>query len=213
MSKIPNSIKNKAEKILRRMDEEVTIYLFTDRCKTCEEAKELNREVSKATDKIQLIKKSLNSEEASYFKADKYGKGPVQVVTDEEKQVKFFGLPVGNEFEPYLKSIVDISKNKTKLDKGTKKKLTEIEEDINLKVFVNPSCPHCSKAARAAQMISVENKHVKVDIIESEEYPQLSRDFSVRGVPQVNINDKEGQFTGALPPNQFVEKIKKTVKS
>jgi protein-disulfide isomerase len=37
---------------------------------------------------------------------------------------------------------------------------------------------------------------------------ELSQDFGVRGVPQVNINDEAGEFTGAQPPQQFLEQVK-----
>lgn len=212
MSRVPDSVKNQARKVLSGMEEEVTIYLFTNGCETCEDAKELNRVISKSSDKVKLTEKPLDSEVAGYFNADKYDKGPVQVLATEENQLKFFGLPVGQEFESYLKSIVDVSKNTTKLDRETKKKLEGLDEDVNLKIFVTPTCPYCSKAARAGYMISMENKHVEADVIEAQEYPQLSRNFGVRGVPQVNINYKQGQFTGALPPSQFADRILKAVK-
>jgi protein-disulfide isomerase len=44
-------------------------------------------------------------------------------------------------------------------------------------------------------------------MVEAQEFMELSQEFGVRGVPQVNINDHDGQFTGAQPPQQFFQEV------
>lgn len=49
-------------------------------------------------------------------------------------------------------------------------------------------------------------EHVTADIIEANEFPDLSRRYEVTGVPKVVINDKV-EFVGAVPEYQFLAAI------
>ena len=54
--------------------------------------------------------------------------------------------------------------------------------------------------------MAVEFRHVTADVIEANEFPDLSRRYGVSGVPKVIINDKV-EFTGAVPEQHFVAAI------
>lgn len=54
--------------------------------------------------------------------------------------------------------------------------------------------------------MAVEFPHVTADVIEANEFPELSRRYAVSGVPKTIINDKV-EFTGAVPEEQFVAAI------
>ncbi len=54
--------------------------------------------------------------------------------------------------------------------------------------------------------MAVEFENVTADVIEANEFPDLSRRYGVSGVPKVIINDKV-EFTGAVPEEQFVAAI------
>ena len=54
--------------------------------------------------------------------------------------------------------------------------------------------------------MAVEFDHVTADVIEANEFPELSRRYGVSGVPKVIINDKV-EFVGAVPEEQFVAAI------
>jgi predicted DsbA family dithiol-disulfide isomerase len=51
---------------------------------------------------------------------------------------------------------------------------------------------------------------VTADVIEANEFPDLSRRYGVSGVPKVIINDKV-EFTGAVPEPHFVAAIQQAV--
>ena len=54
--------------------------------------------------------------------------------------------------------------------------------------------------------MAVEFGHVTADVIEANEFPDLSRRYGVSGVPKVIINDKV-EFTGAVPEQHLVAAI------
>ena len=43
--------------------------------------------------------------------------------------------------------------------------------------------------ARVAQMMAMENDHVKADVVEVQEFPQIAQKYRVMGVPKTVINE------------------------
>ena len=60
--------------------------------------------------------------------------------------------------------------------------------------------------ASLAHQMAIEFDHVRADIIEANEFPELSQRYGVSGVPKTVINDKV-EFVGAVPEPQFVAAI------
>jgi len=54
--------------------------------------------------------------------------------------------------------------------------------------------------------MATEFAHVTADVIEANEFPDLSQHYEVTGVPKTIINDRVA-FVGAFPEPQFVEAI------
>ena len=61
-----------------------------------------------------------------------------------------------------------------------------------------------------AHQLAVESEHVTADVIEAQEFPDLSRRYGVRGVPKIVINDHT-EFVGALPEAQYVAHVREAV--
>jgi predicted DsbA family dithiol-disulfide isomerase len=64
--------------------------------------------------------------------------------------------------------------------------------------------------ARAAHAFAIANSNVKAEIVEASEFPEVSRKFSVMGVPKTVINDR-AEFVGAVPDEMFVNAILETL--
>jgi predicted DsbA family dithiol-disulfide isomerase len=60
--------------------------------------------------------------------------------------------------------------------------------------------------ASLAHQMAVEFDHVTGDVIQANEFPELSRRYGVSGVPKTIINDKL-EFVGAVPEEHFVAAI------
>ena len=54
--------------------------------------------------------------------------------------------------------------------------------------------------------MAIEFPNVTADIIEAQEFPELSEAYEVTGVPKTIINDKVA-FVGAIPEEHFVAAI------
>ena len=89
--------------------------------------------------------------------------------------------------------------------------LAEIDQDVNIKVFVTLTCPHCPRAVETAHKFAIESEYITSEMVEAQEFMDLSQEFGVQGVPQVNINDHDGQFTGAQPEAQFLDQVKRSL--
>lgn len=64
--------------------------------------------------------------------------------------------------------------------------------------------------ASLAHQMAVDSDQIRADVIEANEFPELSRRYAVSGVPKVIINDKV-EFTGAVPEAKFLEAIQEAV--
>lgn len=60
--------------------------------------------------------------------------------------------------------------------------------------------------------MAFEFPHVQAEVIEANEFPDLSQYYAVSGVPKVIINDRL-EFTGAIPELSFVDAIQQAVAS
>ena len=57
-----------------------------------------------------------------------------------------------------------------------------------------------------ANRMTLASEHVRALAVEANEFPQLSAEFGVQGVPRTVVN-RSGAFVGALPEPQFVESV------
>jgi predicted DsbA family dithiol-disulfide isomerase len=64
--------------------------------------------------------------------------------------------------------------------------------------------------AGLAHQMATEFAHVTADIIEANEFPDLSQRYQVTGVPKTIVNDKV-EFLGAVPEEHFVAAIQQAM--
>ena len=60
--------------------------------------------------------------------------------------------------------------------------------------------------ARAAHALAMANEHIRAEVIEVQEFPEVAQYYQVRGVPKTVINDHT-EFVGAVPDEMFVDAI------
>lgn len=65
---------------------------------------------------------------------------------------------------------------------------------------------------RLAHKMALESDWVRADMIEATEFPELSEQYEVMGVPRVVINDTS-YFEGALPEAQFLQAALQTLEN
>jgi len=210
MSVLSADDRNEVHEVLTEVESPVTVHVFTDDdCQYCEETLDLYNDVESEGERVTVEAHDMDDPLAEELGATKHDGAPVTVVTrDGVTGVRYFGIPSGQEFSSFLQDLVVVSRGAggTPLPEDVREQVRAIDQPVELKVFVTPTCPHCPRAVRVAHDMAVENDLIEADAIESQEFRELSQEYGVRGVPQINVNET-GQFTGGLPPQKFLDEV------
>lgn len=174
-------------------------------CQTCDVTEELAQTlVQAAPDKLKLAVVDVTQATAEVE--------PVPTLTvartGEESRITFQGLPSGYEFASLLDAIERTSGTGHELSTETVDKLSKLDGEVEVMVFVTPTCPYCPGAASMANRMALASPKVRALVVEANEYPELSNRFQVQGVPRTVVN-RSGAFVGALPEAMFVDSVLK----
>ncbi|MGC9132606.1 MAG: protein disulfide oxidoreductase [Candidatus Micrarchaeia archaeon] len=190
------------------LKEKVNIIFIEGEGETTKEIKELYEDLILLDERINLVIYQKDSKEAKFLKAELT---PATIIGGEKIfNAKFLGAPLGYEFSALIDDIIDASRRETRLKIKTKEFIKSIQKNIDIKVFVTPTCPYCPRAVRIAHQFAMENIRINASMIEAMEFPELADKYSVMAVPKIVINDSIS-FEGALPEEFFVEQIKKSL--
>ncbi len=62
-----------------------------------------------------------------------------------------------------------------------------------------------------AHQMAMESPFVQAEMVEATEFPELSMQFNVSGVPQTTINSGAGRVVGAVPETHLLAEIQRTL--
>jgi glutaredoxin-like protein len=172
-------------------------------CPTCSVAEELARAVADAAPErvtLSVIDVTERPEEGIEVPTLTIG------APGEEARIAFQGLPSGYEFSTLLDAIERVSSKGGSLAPDLTERLSKLDTDVEVMVFVTPTCPYCPGAASMANRMALTSPRVRSLVVEANEFAELSRRFQVEGVPRTVVN-RSGSFVGALPEIMFVESV------
>ena len=172
-------------------------------CHYCEQVVALSRELGELSDKLDV---EIVDYDAAKERVAEYGiqRIPaVAVVGAVDYGIRFYGVPGGFEFAALLETIIDVSRGSADLTEETIEKLKRIDAPVHMQVFVTPTCPYCPPAVRLAHKFALANEHIKADMVEAQEFPELAQRYGVYGVPRTVINE-ETHIEGAVPESTAV---------
>jgi glutaredoxin-like protein len=174
-------------------------------CATCDTAEELVRALQEvAPERIEL-----SVIDAAARPEDGVEAVPTLTVStpSEPARIAFQGLPSGYEFATLLDAVERVSAGAGgDLAPESLELLAGLDRDIEVMVFVTPTCPYCPGAASLANRMSLASSRVTSVVVEANEFPELSERFEVQGVPRTVVN-RAGAFVGALPEAAFVRSV------
>lgn len=138
-------------------------------------------------------------------------KGPI-ITPSNKKNIIFLGLPSGHEFSVLLEDIHNLSNNHSHLPMDMKEKIKNIDKEIEILVFVTPTCPYCPPMTSLAHNMAFLNEKIKGIMVEAIEFPNFSDKFNVSGVPRTIVRDLKTKEIimdqeGAIPFNLFIENL------
>ena len=200
---ILNQLKARFEKELNKP---VKLILFGDEseCPHCKELRTLLEELSSASPRISAEFYSFKDPKSREYSIEMT---PAIFIEGETKaHIVFYGIPGGHEFGTFIEDIMDVSKEAPDIPQEVIEKIKQIDFPVHIKVFVTPTCPYCSGAAKAAHDFALLNPNIKSDVIQANEFPALSQKYNVRGVPKTIINEII-DVVGAQPLDILADKI------
>ena len=141
MSLIQDKDRQVISEQLKDLTNPVNLVNFTQEleCQYCRETSELMRELSGLSDKINSHVYNLitDKEQTDKYKVEQI---PATIIMgDEDRGIRFYGIPSGYEFVTMLETIKMVSSGDSGLSQPTKDFLKTINEPVNLKVFITPT--------------------------------------------------------------------------
>ena len=211
------------EKFSRELVSRVRIDFFTQKktslfvrhrqpCQYCKPTRQMLEELAALTDKISLHQHIFEEDEEAVAQYQVERIPAIVLHVGDRRWLKYYGSPGGHEFVPLVETIVDISRDTNYLSDKIRKRLHKLKRDVRIQVFVTPACSHCPQMARLVYQVALESPRIRAEVIEANEFPELSQRYQVRGVPTTVIDDKMS-FAGAVPDDLLVDTIERVIQS
>lgn len=210
MQFLNEELQNQLKGLFSDAQKNITLMLFTQEgeCNTCAETRQLLEETVALSDKFHLVIKDLVKDAAE---AKKYQMtlAPSFLILDENQHdlgVRFNGIPAGHEFNSFISALLEMSGHPIDYPKEVLDRIEKLSKNVNIKVFVTLSCPHCPGAVQNAHRLAMLNKNIVGEMIEAQTFYELSTKYNVSGVPKIVINDTI-ELVGNQPIEAFLDSI------
>ena len=123
-------------------------------------------------------------------------------------RVSFHGIPGGKEINSFVLAIYNLVGPGQELDKKLKKKILELECQVNIKICVSLVCHHCPGVVAACQRIAILNPGIRAEMIDAALYEDLVQKYDIKRVPMMIFNDKD-IYMGNKDLAEIVELLQK----
>jgi glutaredoxin-like protein len=209
------------ENVVRQVREALTglsrpvllrVYVREGGCETCADVQALAEEVAATHEKLSLEVVRLGDDGRTRRAPELMGLPAIEILAladdgaRQEYGVFFYGTPSGYEFTSLISSLLLVSHGDSGLAPATRKALAGLASDIEIQVFVTPTCPYCPRAVVLAHQMAIESPHVKAAMVEAMEFTEEAMRHGVSGVPHSVINQR-AHVVGALPEAQFLSEV------
>lgn len=209
-----DTIADQVRGLFNQLQEPVEVLFFGQEagCDYCQDTLQLAQELVSLSDKLSLTSYDLDRD-AAIARQYRVDKAPGIVIAGRDNDqildygIRYAGIPAGHEFSSLVQDILLVSSRDSGLDAGTRQFLAGLEKPVLLQVFVTPTCPYCPQAVVLAHRMAMESPMVEAEMVEAMEFPELSQQFGVSGVPQTTINSGAGTLVGAAPEGHLIAEI------
>ena len=205
-------IRGQLKEIFGDMKNPVSIEYFTsENAEAGQEVEDFLKEIAEISGNIQV---SVNHLPEAQAKADQLGivRTPGFAMLDSQGKdhgIQFYGLPGGHEINSFIYGLMAVSGGKEELPEDLVKEVQEFNKDINIKVFITLSCPHCPGAVSKAHRLAMENDHITAEMIDANLFPELSQEHNVSSVPKIVFNNGK-ELIGNQPVESFLNMMRET---
>ena len=116
------------------------------------------------------------------------------------------GLPWGFELTTIVGAIAEAGRATSSLSDASQAALATIEQDVDIEVYVTPTCPHCPPAVLQAYRSALASPRVSAAAVAATEFAAAADRYGVVSVPATVVNGRLA-WVGALPEPAFVERL------
>jgi glutaredoxin-like protein len=182
-----------------------------DGCEMCDETRSLVEELAELHDLISL--EILMEHDEELPEEFKQAAAIKLLARDDNKAwidygVAFYGIPSGYELTSLVEAIKLVSGGDSRLQESTREALAQIETDIDIHVYVTPTCPSCPRAVVLAHQMAIENPHLRAAMVEAMEFPEASQKRGIYSVPHSIINDLI-DVIGSVPEPRLLNEVQR----
>lgn len=169
---------------------------------------QLLKEVADLNDHLEVVERNLAGDEEA--KALGITRAPTTVFRrkgTDRSNIRFLGIPSGYEFTTLLETVLMLGADDLELT-PTLESVKAIDDAISLQTFVTPTCPYCPRAVLTAFRFALVNDRIVAEGIEANEFPTLSQQHRISGVPDTIVTGSNAtRVLGAQPEHAFAEAL------
>ncbi|MBR6801373.1 MAG: FAD-dependent oxidoreductase [Eubacteriaceae bacterium] len=189
--------------VFARMQNPVTLKLYSDERAVSGELEGYMTELSSLTDKLVLEKSGEKVENAPCVKLYRHD--------GTYSGLAFHGVPGGHEFTSFVLGIYNASGTGQPIDDVLKEDIRAIDKKVDMTILVSLSCTMCPELVVAAQKIASMNDNITAEVYDINHFPELKDKYKVMSVPCFVINEENINFGKKNIP-QLLEIIKEAVR-
>lgn len=217
---LPETVRNQVQEALKTLEKPVEVVVFKQGLISTtsqgevglqDETLALLHEVAELSDKIKVEERSILCDPEAQVLGLSYA--PTLIFREQgsgRSNIRFLGLPSGYEFSTLIETLVMLGTGQSDLGERSKGELDKLNLPIRLQSFVTPGCPYCPKAVLTAYKFAFHNPQIIAEGIEANEFPKLSTQFRISGVPDTIISGQtQERVLGGQPDRVFVEAVLK----
>jgi glutaredoxin-like protein len=211
-------VRKQVSEAFEQLQEPVQILFFgsKEQCEYCDDTLKLVEEVAGLSEKLSVQAFDMEADAAV---AENYNVSltPGLVIAGDGEDgpidygVRYAGIPSGHEFSSLIQDLLLVSGRDSGLNEQTRDFLTNLKEPVYLQVFVTPTCPYCPRAVILAHQMAMQSDMVQAEMVEATEFPDLSNQYHIMGVPDTVINHGKAKMVGAMPEGQLIAEIMKVI--
>ncbi len=121
---------------------------------------------------------------------------PVIEVTES---IAYSGVPTGTELAPFMELLSTVGRTDTA-------SLSAITAPAILTLYVSSMCPHCPAMVRQVYPLCLENRNLKLSIIDGPAFPELAEADNIKSLPTL-ILDNDFRWTALVDVDELVQII------
>jgi thioredoxin reductase (NADPH) len=190
-----------------QLKDPVTLYVFTKKGENDQYSlltQKFTQELAQMSENIKVLLFDEKSKETKEYNISHF---PTVLIQPKIYNIRYIGAPFGEESRSLLDVLHLISHQKSSLSEKSKKKLENLSEKRDIKIFITLNCPYCPGQVLNGFKAAIQRPDlISASCVDAAEQMQLARSYQVGAVPHTVINE-QSISKGFESEDQFIEEL------